>query len=412
MKSKAYILIIVSALFMMLPSLVKAQEKVKVEVGGFVSTEAIYDSRKVVSAREGDVILYPAPIVYDANGVDMNEKGEFSLFSIHSRLRAKASGAELWGGKLSSLIEFDFVGNANDKIGLVRLRHAMVKLDYGKTNIIFGQYWHPMFITSCYPEVSSWGSAAPISVLSRSPQIRLSRNITDKFTASITALSQLDYKSSGPLGASTAYIHQSSLPEFDVHLEYGKADKALIGIVSGTKSIVPRELNTDGNSVDESIRSYHAAAYVVLKSKLLTFKLQGIYAQNGSDLTLLGGYAVSDVNTQTNTYEYTPVNTFSWWTELITNYPKVNFGLFAGMAKNLGSSDPIANGGAVYARGSDIDYVTRISPRLILGNKDVKVMLELIQLYAGYGTADSKLKVSDVEQVGNTRLQLHVKYSF
>ena len=54
----------------------------------------------------------------------------------------------------------------------------------------------------------------------------------------------------------------------------------------------------------------------------------------------------------------------------------------------------------------------RISPRIILGNKTVKVMLEVIQTYAGYGTPDTKLNITNVENVGDTRVQLHVKYSF
>lgn len=411
-KTKTAMATAVMILLLSLTSLVNAQDKIKVEVGGFVSTEAVFDSRQVVSARDGDVVLYPAPIVYDDNGVDINAKGNFNFFALHSRLRAKSSGSKLWGGDLSSLIEFDFVGNANDKIGTVRLRHAMAKLDYEKTSIMIGQYWSPMFVLSCYPEVSSWGAAAPISVLARNPQISVTRKFSDKFVGSLTALSQLDYKSLGPQGLSSVYIRQSSIPEFDVHLGYGAQGKSLIGLVVGTKSLVPRFVNSDGNYVDESLRTYHAIAYTVLKSKSMTFKLQGIYAQNGTDLTMLGGYGVSEINTEANSFKYTPVNTFSWWTEVMTRFSKVNFGLFAGMANNLGSSDPIADSGEVYARGTNIDYVTRISPRVIMGNQAIKVMLELNQTYAGYGTADSGLNVTDVEKVGNTRLQLHVKYSF
>jgi len=415
MKSRSALKITVISILLALASLVKGQEneeKTKLEISGFVSTEAVFDSRQVVSARDGDVILYPAPIVFDDNGVDINKKEEFNFFALHSRLRAKSSGTKLWGGELSSLVEFDFVGNANDKIGTVRLRHAIAKLDYKKVGIMMGEFWGPMFVLSCYPEVSSWGAAAPISTLVRNPQIRITGKFSDKFTGSLTALSQLDYKSPGPQGPSSIYIRQSAIPELDLHLEYGAPDKSLIGFVVGTKSIVPRLVNSDGNSVDESLRTYHAIAYTVLKTKSLIFKLQGIYAQNGNDLTMLGGYGVSNIDTIANSFEYTPVNTFSWWTEFITRFPKVNFALFAGMANNLGSSDPIADGGDLYVRGSNIDYVARISPRIILGNKTVKVMLEVIQTYAGYGTPDTKLNITNVENVGDTRVQLHVKYSF
>jgi hypothetical protein len=390
----------------------QAQDKPSVKLSGFVSTEAIFDSRKVVSARDGDVILYPAPIIYDDNGVDINDKGDFSFLSIHSRLRAKAGGVKLWGGELSGLIEFDFVGTSNAAIGLLRMRHAMAQLDFDKTSILFGQYWHPMFVTSCYPEISSWGAAAPVSVLSRNPQIRVTHQFSDKFRASIAAVSQFDFKSSGPNGASNIYLRQSSMPEFDAHLEYGTKGGSVFGIVAGTKEIVPRQLNSAGNVVDESLRTYHALAYTTLKLKPVRIKLQAMYAQNGSDLLLLGGYGVKSIDAQTEEYAYTPLSTLNYWTEIITQGSKVNFGLFAGIANQLGSQDAIADGNAVYARGADLDYVARIAPRIITGTKDVKVMLELNQTYAAYGEADEKYKVTNTKRVGNTRLQLHVMYKF
>ncbi|MCG8578890.1 MAG: 4Fe-4S dicluster domain-containing protein, partial [Bacteroidales bacterium] len=390
----------------------QAQEKPKVKLSGFVSTEAIFDSRKVVSARDGDVILYPAPISYDENGVDINKEGDFSFLSIHSRLRAKAGGVKLFGGQLSGLIEFDFVGTTNASIGLLRMRHAMAHLKFKKTSVLFGQYWHPMFVTSCFPEISSWGAAAPVSVLSRNPQIRVTHQFSDKFRASLAAVSQFDFKSSGPDGASNIYLRQSSMPEFDAHIEYGVKGNSVFGVVAGTKQIVPRQLNSAGNVIDESLRTYHALAYTTLKFKTLKIKLQAIYAQNGSDMLLLGGYGVKSVNVQTETYTYTPLSTLNYWTEIITQGSKVNFGLFAGIANQLGSSDAIAEGNAVYARGSNIDYVARIAPRIITGTKDVKVMVELNQTYAAYGETDEKHNVNNTKRVGNTRLQLHVMYSF
>jgi len=392
--------------------MMQAQDKPSVKLSGFVSSEAIFDSRKVVAARDGDVILYPAPLSYDENGVDINEKGDFSFLSIHSRLRAKAGGVGLWGGELSGLIEFDFVGTTNASIGLLRMRHAMVQLDFKKTSILFGQYWHPMFVTSCFPQISSWGAAAPISVLSRNPQVRVTHHFSDVFRASLAALSQFDFKSSGPNGASNSYLRQSSIPEFDVHIEYGAKGKSVFGIVAGTKEIVPRILNASGNYVDESLRTYHALVYVAIKTKSVDFKVQGMYAQNGSDMLLLGGYGVSHTNEAMDKHTYTPLSTLNYWTEVITKGAKINFGLFAGIANQMGSEDAIDEGNAVYARGSNLDYVARIAPRITTGTKNVNVMLELNQTYAAYGEADEMFNVTNTKSVGNTRLQLHVMYKF
>ena len=57
-------------LFFMLPFLGLAQEgkQIKVKISGFVSAESMFDTRKTVNSREGEVVLYPARPDYDANG--------------------------------------------------------------------------------------------------------------------------------------------------------------------------------------------------------------------------------------------------------------------------------------------------------------------------------------------------------
>ena len=58
-----------------------AQEKNSfgVKFSGFVSSEAFFDSRQQVSAREGDVLLYPAKEKLDINGDDINDKVNFII---------------------------------------------------------------------------------------------------------------------------------------------------------------------------------------------------------------------------------------------------------------------------------------------------------------------------------------------
>ncbi|PVX52152.1 hypothetical protein C7377_0452 [Balneicella halophila] len=389
------------------------EEKVKLKISGFVSAEAVFDTRKVVAARDGDVLLYPAPEVLDDNGKDINEDGGFSFFSIHSRLRARTTPYKLWGGLLTALVEVDFVGTTDDKISMVRMRHAMMQYKKGKNSIIAGQYWHPMFVTSCFPEISSWGAAVPVSILSRNPQIRFTREFTKYFRGSITALSQVDFKSNGPKGASSDYLRNTSIPEFDVHLEYGNPNDFVFGVVAGSKELKPRELNEKGNKVEESIRTYHALAYASLKTSKMQYKLQGIYAEDGYNMLLLGGYGVSDVDAKINEYSYESIASSTIWGEVVSHYDSpVNFGLFAGYAKNMGADKEILTDKGIYARGANIDNVLRIAPRIIWGYNNFKIMAEVNQTFASYGTPNSKMEVQDTKRVGNTRLQLHFKYSF
>ncbi len=391
----------------------KAQkDKVKVQFSGFVSAEAIWDSRQVVSARDGDVLLYPAPKVLDANGKDINADGGFNFVSVHTRLRAQTTPYNLWGGKLTALVEVDFAGTTNDKINLIRMRHAMMKFTKGKSTVIAGQYWHPMFVTSCFPGTSAWNAGLPLSVLSRNPQIRYTHAFDDKLRGSITALSQVDFKSNGPNGVSCDYLRNSSIPEFDAHLEYGDPSRFVCGAVLGTKELEPRQVNTSGNKVDESIRTYHALGYAKVKTDKMEYKLEGIYAQDGFNLLLLGGYGVSAVDAN-GKYSYEPIAISSVWGEIMSHYKKpVNFGLFAGYSKNLGAKKEILANEGLYARGTNIDNVWTVAPRVVFGYKKFQCMVELYQTFASYGTPNAKMKVENTDRVGNTRLQLHFKYSF
>lgn len=411
MKRKLKIIMILSLLGSF--SSLRGQDKVKIELSGFVSAEAIFDTRKVVSARDGDVLLYPAPEILDAKGKDINKGGSFNFVSIHSRLRAKTTPYGLWGGSITALLECDFVGTSNDKVSMVRMRHAMLQFTKGRSTIIAGQYWHPMFVTSCFPEISSWGAAVPVAVLSRNPQIRYAYAFAPQFRGSIAVLSQVDFKSTGPNGANSEYLRNTSTPEFDAHLEYGDPSRCVVGVVGGTKALKPREINAIGNQTDESIRTYHALAYASLKTSKMHYKLQGIYAEDGYNMLMIGGYGVSGIDDKTGAFSYEPIASATVWGEMASRYEgTVNFGIFAGYSENLGANKEMVSSTDVYARGADVKNVWRVAPRIILGYKKFQFMAEVNQTFANYGTPNKKMEVEDAERVGNTRFQLHLKYSF
>ena len=121
----------------------------------------------------------------------------------------------------------------------------------------------------------------------------------------------------------------------------------------------------------------------------LTIKAEGIYAENATDLLMLGGYAISDTTLDGNGFasEYTGIKTLSAWAELI--YGKaLQFGLFAGYTKNLGADDNIE--GTYYSRGKDIANVMRISPRVQYSIDKTRFALEFEYTTADYGTPDLK----------------------
>jgi hypothetical protein len=110
--------------------------------------------------------------------------------------------------------------------------------------------------------------------------------------------------------------------------------------------------------------------------------------------------------------EYTNLNTCSGWLDLQTNGKKIQAGLFTGYTKNLGATDTIT--GAFYARGSNIDNVFRVAPRVIFISGKLNIALEIEHTIACYGKSngDSKGSVTDEKAIANTRALLAFIYKF
>ena len=126
-------------LAIILPALSFAQDtKFGIKFSGFVKTDIYWDTRQTVSVREGQFMLYPANEKLDADGNDINAKANFNMLSIQTRLRGTITGPDALGAKTSGVIEGAFFGNINTDINGFRLRHAFVKLDWGKITNHFG----------------------------------------------------------------------------------------------------------------------------------------------------------------------------------------------------------------------------------------------------------------------------------
>ena len=157
--------------------------------------------------------------------------------------------------------------------------------------------------------------------------------------------------------------------------------------------------------------SYAISIYSKLRLKPLTIKAYAIYGSNLFDQVMLGGYSVSSINISNRmSYEYAPVKNVSFWTEVSTN-GKTQFGLFTGYSKNLGTENE--NTGIYYSRGSNINSVFRISPRIVFNMAKLRISTELEYTSAQYGKADSKGVVSsNLITVPNLRLLLAFYYFF
>ncbi|PKP46586.1 MAG: hypothetical protein CVT94_14245 [Bacteroidetes bacterium HGW-Bacteroidetes-11] len=434
MKTKTFFFLIL----MTLPFLMQAQVNTEsqnfgIKFSGLVKNDFFRDTRETYTIREGNFVLYPKEINPDSDGKDINDKSSFNFLSIQSRITAKATAPDAFGAKTSGVIEADFFGNENAAFADVngfRLRHAYVKLNWSKTELLTGQFWHPLFIPACFSGVVSFNTGVPMQPFSRNPQIRLTHK-PGKISLTAALSAQRDFTS--PSGSSA--LRYSSLPDVSALISWENSDKnkqndIIAGLVVNYKSIQPLLFTTKGTQkfvTNEKVNGLSASLFVRYKSPVYTLKMQGVYGQNLYDLLQLGGFAIHTVtDTTRNTVEYTTINTASAWVEFQTNGDKVQFGLWGGYTQNLGSEKSILNysnkvdGTEITSRGSNIKSVYRISPRIIFLRGSFNFATEIEFTGAAYATADENGKpnrdnfgiVTDAEYVHNFRLLFSVIYNF
>jgi len=375
---------------------------------GFVKAEAMYDTRQIVEAREGYLLLYPKNVYLDKNGEDINAHGSFNQYAMTARLTVKATGPDIWGAKTLALIEGDFTGASNLEINSFRLRHAYLKLKWSHTSITAGQYWHPLNIPEMIPNVLSLNTGAPFHPFSRQPQVRIDAS-KGKINAVLAITSQRDYMNSGPAGTSSVYLRNSAIPNLHAQVQY-VGSHLFAGAGFDYKHIHPRLVTDSLYATNAAVNCISYTAFVMAKTKPLVVKMQWIYGQGLNDHLLMGGYGITHIDPLTNQHEYSPLNYLSGWINLQTTGKTWQGSLFAGYTKGIGSHDAIT--GAVYARDADIAYVYRLAPMLSYINGKLLLATEFEITTAAYGRNDANYKVIDAIPVSNTRISISAGYFF
>jgi hypothetical protein len=391
----------------------KQDSKWGIALSGFVKSDIIFDSRQTVNAREGHFLFYPQNELLDIQGKDINAKSSLNILSIQTRLNGKITGPDALDAKTSAMIEGEFFGTSDNDVNGFRLRHAIINLDWEKTSLMVGQFWHPMFVTDVFPGTVSFNTGSPFQPFTRNPQIRLTQRFSKNLSLSGTAYSERDFQSYGPNGQSSSYLRNSVLPGLNLQLQY-KSEKFILGASGDFKMLTP-ELSTSKNYVtDEKVKSFAAEGYLKFILDSVTFKFEGIWGQNLADMFMLGGYAAKTYDTLTGIKTYSPISLFSIWCD-ISSGKKIEVGIFGGYTKNLGSSDDLyKNISFYYSRGSNIDCIFRVSPRLLFNLGKMRIATELEYTTAMYGTTNlaDKGKVENTKAISNLRCLLAFYYFF
>lgn len=416
MKKKLALLLISAALA--LPAIGQTQKPSSsfgISFSGYVKTDIFYDSRQTVDIREGHFLLYPKGPLDDPDGRDINRRAGLNILSIQTRLAGKITGPDALGAKTSAYVEGEFFGVSDADTNGFRLRHAYLKLNWTSSELLIGQYWHPMFIVEDYPDVVSFNTGAPFQPFNRSPQIRYTR-MFGGLSLTGTFLAQRDFASIGPNGVSSSYLRNAALPELNFRLQYAWKSQAagsegLAGAAVDYLKLAPRLITETGYATDEKVGGLAAMAYLKERWPGWTFKVEGVYGQNLYHLTMLGGYAVDAIaDPIRKAWEYTSLDTMSFWAEAQTNGTRWQTGIFAGYSKNLGARREIV--GANFTRGFNIAQLFRVSPRLLYNVGKLRLAGELELTGAAYGAPDAFGKVRGASYVTNARLLLAAYYFF
>jgi hypothetical protein len=379
-----------------------------VVIGGYVRGDFIWDSRKNVQVRENHLNLYPADVVKDAQGNDLNAVPQSNFHSIVSRINLKINGPDAFGAKTTGFFEGDFFGNFEGSIGLFRLRHANLNLEWEKSKLTLGQSWYPQFIPECFPGVANFSTGIPFNPFGWVPQAKIAKNLSKTTTFAFTIYKDREFGAVSPSGILNEASYNSVLPALHGNLQY-KTAKTLLGAGIEYRSLRPRTTITGGTPAvtienTGTANGVSINGYAKFTGKKATLKAYGILGQNVTHLVMLGGYISQATSTIAETYK--PTKTNATWVEIMSNNAKVSPALFLGYTVNNGAS---ADGKAAYARGVALEKrsvkdVFRAAGRIDFKAGKVKLSPELEYTSANWGMANKAGKVmGDLTQVGNMR---------
>jgi hypothetical protein len=195
---KIFLIALAVAVVFCLP--LTALAKADFELGGYIRMDAIWNSQQGIGHT---LAAYP---LRDIAG---NDHGRFQMNASATRFNLTMKGPEVWGGKVTGFIEVDFDGASTTTVArnaagaqtswvavndgsfgqaVLRLRHAMFKINWPDREVLFGQYWsvNSEFI----PDTADSGAYCLYGATQlRVPQVRYTQKFMDGMDASIAIAS-------------------------------------------------------------------------------------------------------------------------------------------------------------------------------------------------------------------------------
>lgn len=398
-KARAALCTLLGALVFLGATAPRAQDAPQIGIYGFVKAETIYDTRQVADVREGQFHLFPLP------ASAATDTDNWLMTAIQTRLGVRGTGAQALGANVTGVIEGDFFGGpTNDNISLFILRHAFVQLAWPTHEVLFGQYWSPLFTTPVFPGTVSFNTGAPFNPFARQPQIRLTLKPGMNLQVVGVVAGQRDAfaEIGGP-----KLQQQSGLPMAHLHVRY-VAPEVVVGGGAYAKAIRP-ELTS------ETFTAGAVQAYLkLIQPGRYNVAAKATYGADLTDHLMTGGFV------QEGDGSFVPLNVLAGWFdgEAVAT-PNVSLGLFAGYLRNEGAADAFAPaaGGLNGLRAPNMVDLFRVAPRIVYTAGRVRFALEVEATSALYGTGGfdetfAPIQADADERVTNVRGLFAAYYLF
>ncbi len=345
------------------------ESKVKFTFGGRFDAYATYDSHQIIHNTTMEYIAPAAP-EFNEFGEDISRRPEFIGSVASSVLNASAAMENILGANAKVFVEIDFLGSGSAPLGVPRLRHGFVSLDWGKNKFLIGQ-------TNA---LQGFDVAAPtVNYAAGNPYMIICRPFQARYTRETGEYSKLDLALTLYSGINGNAQTQGLLPDFHARYMFGNPEGFSAGITAGITPLKPRTLTEQNRLASEYLMSWDVAAYARYRFSGHSLLFYTIGGANLTHLNLMGGYAplYEDVTAGIDDYGYGATEMIS----LLLDYDTPRWkgwgaGLFLGYMKNLGSCDELYLDELYQRYVPNLEAHWRIQPRVTYKYKSLLFGLE------------------------------------
>lgn len=385
---------------------------------GQVRTDLFYNTRSNSETVDGLFYMYPLDENLDPNGHDLNGVGNGNFYTLYTRLGVDVTGPMLGKAKTSAKVEVDFRGSGTT-YSLFRIRHVCFNLDWGKSALLVGQTWHPLY-GDVAPEILNLNMGAPYQPFSRAPQIRY-RFTSNNFMLTAAAIWQSQYLSVGPktnkpgetsTRKSQEFMKKSCVPEFYLGVDY-KRPGLIAGAGLHVSSITPRTQSETEDAVyfvNERVTGISGEAHVKYTKENWLVSAKTVLGTNLTQTSTVGGYGITSIDEVTGKQQYSPLRTSSTWVNVAYG-KKWRPALFFGYLKNLGATKEVPYG--ALGTGTTLDQLFTGTAELTYNIPHWKFGAEYSLCNAWYGDEfDAKAKAINSHSILNHRIVLVALFQF